>query len=125
MKCPKCGTDSSVVETRHVEPGMNRRRRACDDLTCGYRFTTLELPVESSRHYTNAVVVVLPRRAALELQSAMSLVTARLIDRMPLAKELGGERGDAEDAHPEDADADALAVGPDPRVEEPATKPRE
>lgn len=123
MKCPKCGADSSVTETRHVEPGMNRRRRACNDLTCAFRFTTLELPVEGNRHYTNAVVVVLPRRAALELQAAMTLVAARLIDRMPLAKELGSERGDAEEPSAESTDADALAVGPEPRIEESAAKP--
>lgn len=106
MKCPKCGAESSVTETRHVEPGMNRRRRACDSLQCNYRFTTLELPVESNRKYTNAVVVVLPKRTALELQSAVSMVASRLSDRLPLAQELGGERGETDNAGTEDPDTD-------------------
>lgn len=41
MKCPLCGKDSQVVESRPSEDGSTiRRRRMCK--VCGHRFTTYE-----------------------------------------------------------------------------------
>ena len=41
MKCPFCGTaETSVLESRTLEEGSIRRRRACGK--CGKRFTTIE-----------------------------------------------------------------------------------
>ena len=41
MKCPYCGAESRVLESRHAEEGNTiRRRREC--LTCGRRFSTTE-----------------------------------------------------------------------------------
>lgn len=40
MKCPYCGAESRVVESRHAEDGSIRRRREC--LACGKRFNTFE-----------------------------------------------------------------------------------
>lgn len=123
MKCPKCGAESSVTETRHVEPGMNRRRRACDNLQCNYRFSTLELPIEANRRHADAVVLILPKAVARELQAGLTAISTRLGARLP--QDLGSEGGDAEQTETEHADADRLAVRPEPRVEEPAAKPRE
>jgi transcriptional repressor NrdR len=39
MRCPYCGSDSHVVDTRGVSEAI-RRRRECD--RCGQRFTTYE-----------------------------------------------------------------------------------
>ncbi|MCG0239334.1 MAG: transcriptional regulator NrdR [Firmicutes bacterium] len=41
MRCPFCGGESKVLESRPVDEGMaTRRRREC--LACGRRFTTME-----------------------------------------------------------------------------------
>lgn len=41
MKCPFCGDETKVLESRHTEEGAAvRRRREC--LGCGRRFTTME-----------------------------------------------------------------------------------
>lgn len=40
MKCPKCGADSSVLESRVFEYETLRRRRECRS---GHRFTTVEI----------------------------------------------------------------------------------
>lgn len=40
MKCPRCGADSSVKETRPFEHGTGYRRRECFN---GHRFTTVEI----------------------------------------------------------------------------------
>lgn len=41
--CPKCGSDSYVIETRTVGDGSGeiRRRRVCSK--CGYRYSTREI----------------------------------------------------------------------------------
>lgn len=40
MKCPYCGAESKVIESRHIEENMIRRRREC--LACSKRFNTME-----------------------------------------------------------------------------------
>lgn len=40
--CPKCGSDSQIIETRLIKSGVVRRRREC--LNCLHRWTTGELP---------------------------------------------------------------------------------
>lgn len=40
MKCPRCGTWSTVLDTRPGEHLTTRRRRECAN---GHRFTTLEV----------------------------------------------------------------------------------
>jgi len=40
VKCPYCGAESRVVESRHTEEDEIRRRREC--LSCGRRFNTME-----------------------------------------------------------------------------------
>lgn len=40
MKCPFCGCESKVLESRHTEEGSIRRRREC--ISCGKRFNTYE-----------------------------------------------------------------------------------
>lgn len=40
MKCPFCGCESKVLESRHTEEGSIRRRREC--MSCGKRFNTYE-----------------------------------------------------------------------------------
>lgn len=41
MRCPKCQSDTKVLETRTIEAGLPKRRREC--LSCSYRFNTLEI----------------------------------------------------------------------------------
>lgn len=40
MKCPYCGAESKVIESRHTEDDCIRRRRECT--ACGKRFNTFE-----------------------------------------------------------------------------------
>lgn len=40
MKCPFCGAESKVIESRHTEEDSIRRRREC--IVCGRRFNTME-----------------------------------------------------------------------------------
>lgn len=46
LKCPYCGGETKVLESRHVDEGAAiRRRREC--LACGRRFTTMERAEEA------------------------------------------------------------------------------
>lgn len=45
MKCPECGAESSVLETRDA----SRRRRKCQN---GHRFTTMEVVVPEGLRLT-------------------------------------------------------------------------
>lgn len=46
LKCPYCGGETKVLESRHADEGAAiRRRREC--LTCGRRFTTMERAEEA------------------------------------------------------------------------------
>lgn len=45
MRCPTCGADSGVIDSRKINGNRTeRRRRKCK--ACGQRFTTIEVPVE-------------------------------------------------------------------------------
>lgn len=46
MKCPYCGAESKVLDSRPVYDAV-RRRRQC--LLCEERFTTIELCVEEKK----------------------------------------------------------------------------
>lgn len=69
MKCPKCGGDAGVMETRD-SAGRLRRRRKCGD--CGERFTTLEVVVGSDeRSWHGARVVIFTQAQAKAWREAM------------------------------------------------------
>lgn len=116
MRCPKCGADTSVTETRIVA-GNNRRRRRCNSSRCYHRFTTIEAIVESGRKHDDTVMLILPKADVRMLREALAL-----LDR-GLAGELSQHfRGDARDDEPENtegAEGDPLAVVPPPRIEDP------
>lgn len=61
MTCPKCTSDTSVIETRTV-PAGTRRRRQCDQ--CAARFSTVEQVVPDNARYDEAMAFV-PRQALL------------------------------------------------------------
>lgn len=43
LRCPECRGETGVIDTR--KSGLwRRRRRICE--TCGYRFSTMEIPAE-------------------------------------------------------------------------------
>jgi hypothetical protein len=46
MCCPKCGADTSVIDSRPSNDNSIRRRRRCEGV-CGERFTTYETISES------------------------------------------------------------------------------
>jgi transcriptional regulator NrdR family protein len=49
MKCPKCGSDMLVADTRETENNRIRRRRVCN--ACRYRLTTYEITLEQLGEY--------------------------------------------------------------------------
>lgn len=96
MRCPKCDAESSVIETRKVAGNMLRRRRVCDNTACGSKFSTIESIVETSARHDDAVVIVLPRKAARGLQKALAILDGRLksdqLDDVPSSNEQGDEQ---------------------------------
>ena len=48
--CPKCGGDSYIVDGRNKKYGY-RRRRECE--LCGFRWSTLEIVIESGCRLRN------------------------------------------------------------------------
>lgn len=44
MKCPVCGAETEVVNSRSIDVDCVRRRREC--VECKYRFSTLEYEEE-------------------------------------------------------------------------------
>lgn len=57
MKCPECGTESRVTETREVDEGNIRRRRECAK---GHRFSTVEVVAEMRVGFVAPSVLVMP-----------------------------------------------------------------
>ena len=52
MTCPVCGERTRIVNSRSYSDGEGvRRRREC--LTCGHRFTTIELDADMRRNVVN------------------------------------------------------------------------
>jgi hypothetical protein len=79
MKCPKCQSESRVIETRTVPPDMSRRRRACTSNPCGFRFTTLEVITESNTKHTDAIVLVIPRFVAENAKTLLDQIDRQLV----------------------------------------------
>lgn len=51
MKCPVCGDKTKTIDSRGCDERKKvRRRKMC--LTCGHRFSTIEMPEEA---YENAM----------------------------------------------------------------------
>lgn len=47
MLCPKCNSETKVINSRVGGPnGEVRRRRECTNAACKHRFTTLEVLLE-------------------------------------------------------------------------------
>lgn len=44
--CPRCETKARVIEVRPLSNGGRRRRLACQDEVCGYRWTVRQEPKE-------------------------------------------------------------------------------
>lgn len=44
MLCPQCRLQSRVLDTRQGD-AVIRRRRACSDEDCGFKWWTVELPI--------------------------------------------------------------------------------
>lgn len=73
MKCPACGGNSSVLETRAINEN-SRRRRSCNDKNCRHRFTTIEVVVQSSTNHSDMVIIALPKHEVDELRAGLGLL---------------------------------------------------
>lgn len=85
MTCPLCGSRSYVIDSRH-RPDCTYRRQQCK--TCGHRFTTEEIEVDSpGRVNTDRAV----KRLAEEIRTAREALerATALLEAM----ERGGENG--------------------------------
>lgn len=69
IPCPKCATDTQVLETRKTQDHV-RRRRICKSTSCGLKITTMETII--GRGSIPGLVVVKRR----ELESIQRLVAA-------------------------------------------------
>ena len=67
MKCPKCQSDTGVIETRPYKENTIRRRRKCQNAACGWRGTTEEA----------LIVVVNIRSPKAATEAAMALAQMR------------------------------------------------
>lgn len=83
MKCPECGADTEVKDSRPTGSGAIKRRRWCKQ---GHRYTTLETPLGSER----------PRDVRV-LRDTPEGKIARRLRRAPLEREPW-----AEDSKPTD-----------------------
>lgn len=65
IRCPLCGSDTGVIETRQ-NVGSLRRRRGC--LVCPGRVTTIEIPAPAHSKRNTTELVAIPARHAAELE---------------------------------------------------------
>jgi len=113
MRCPECGNETRVGETRDIA-GNNRRRRVCPN--CGHRFTTIETIVQSNQKYNDVVLIILPRPKARELREALALLDRGLAGELSQHPRSEGAEGEGESA--KRAEGDPLAVLPPPGLED-------
>lgn len=59
MKCPACGSDTTVRDTREQDHYV-RRRRHCESLACGTRITTAEIIVSAAADGSDDALPVRP-----------------------------------------------------------------
>ena len=79
QNCLKCGTKTSVYDTRLTDTGDLRRRRKCP--ACNYRYSTIEMLDDTN------VPVRGPRKPAAEKQPV-----AKVKPGKPQPKESGGSK---------------------------------
>lgn len=65
MKCPKCGAETKVADSRRPIGSEIHRRRAC--CGCGHRFNTVEMSLDAAQDNVRRVGF-LEGRAALAAQ---------------------------------------------------------
>ena len=84
MNCPKCKTDTKVIDSRPIEDNKIRRRRECLKQKCGYRFTTIEI----TQYSLDAEVQAKLRKEASALKRSVRALQDRL-DRILEANRKG------------------------------------
>lgn len=70
MRCPTCGADSGVSETRETVSGMRRRRRCVN----GHRFTTYEIIAADPAAMRDGRVAIVPMAKLEELKAAIDRI---------------------------------------------------
>lgn len=68
MKCPRCGGDSRIIETRQLQNGEKRRRHQCSS---GHKFTTRgsgdDLRIAPAKNPARSSLLVRPGRKLQEV----------------------------------------------------------
>lgn len=85
MKCPGCGDESRVSETRQSPTGV-RRRRTC---ACGGKFTTLEIVVPDAPRFRGELRLIptFELRALRKLLDRLTLTDSARIVQTDLDRE--------------------------------------
>jgi hypothetical protein len=65
VRCPACGCPTSVRETRDVTPQQTRRRRICDAIACGHKFSTVEIVLDGDKNTMLSGEISIVRRGEL------------------------------------------------------------
>ena len=104
MLCPKCDTDSHVLDTRRGDGNTLRRRRECN--RCRYRFTTYEVVVGGAKPKQPVILVLPNQRTAEELRQLLKTIDAAL------PQDLGRERSGANAEQSDEAEGEPLPVLP-------------
>jgi hypothetical protein len=83
IRCPTCGSETSVLETRDA-PAYVRRRRLCDSEACRAKITTLEIVLTSPAHSPGGNVVLVRRRDLDALRAIADRMASVDIDVPPV-----------------------------------------
>jgi transcriptional regulator NrdR family protein len=74
--CPKCSTDSAVLDSRPKADGVIKRRRKCKG--CGYRWSTVEI-IEGRAKLINTALIQETKRAVESSLSCINKLSKRLL----------------------------------------------
>lgn len=69
--CPKCSGPTDVIESRHGVDYV-RRRRACHDIKCNTRVTTIEVVNYGNDAKLGDSFVLVPKNAARDMCAAIN-----------------------------------------------------
>lgn len=111
--CPTCGSETRVIETRDTAGNYQRRRRACVEIACGHRMSTVEIIVDDTKIAAGDPVLI--ERKALErimLLIAEPIIAKVGISRVLKVLEASRVEETSEDPEPGFAEGSTVQAGP-------------
>lgn len=92
IRCPVCGANTLVTETRHLR-NASRRRRQCSKPECGARITTMEIPVGGQRLPHDGALSVVRTRDLEALRTAIAAMLPDPVIEEPATAATTGDPG--------------------------------